>query len=161
MQWLETLSRRLSLWGAYLSSLLLIALVGLILVEIVGRSFFDTSTMIADEYSGYLYLATVFFGLAFTFREKGHIRINIVTARLGEKGRRNMDVFAGVLSVGVMVFVLYYCWAFMIDAHEMEMVSENVSETPLYLTQIPMPVGVGVFLFALVVFTLKKAFYDR
>ena len=157
--WLETLSRRLSLGGAYLSSILLILLVILILVEIIGRSFFNTSTMIADEYSGYFYLAAVFLALAFTFHEEGHIRITIVTSRLGHKGRRMMDIFAGAMSTGVMGFVIYYCWLFMVDAHEMEMLSENVSETPLYLTQIPMPLGVGLFLFAFAVFTLKKVFH--
>lgn len=158
---LETLSRRLSLVGAYISSLIFILLVGLILIEIVGRSFFDYSTMIADEYSGYFYLAAVFFGLAFTFNEGGHIRINIITSRLSSKGQRLMDIFAGFMSAGVMVFVLVYCWLFMMDSHEMEMVSENVSETPLYLTQIPMPVGIGLFLLAFIVFTCKRMFNDR
>lgn len=46
--------------GAYVSSVLFISLVVLIMTEIIGRSFFDYSTMIADEYSGYFYLASVF-----------------------------------------------------------------------------------------------------
>ena len=39
------------------------------------------STMIADEYSGYLYLASIFLGLAYTFNEDAHIRINIITSK--------------------------------------------------------------------------------
>ncbi|RXJ84037.1 C4-dicarboxylate ABC transporter permease, partial [Aliarcobacter trophiarum LMG 25534] len=45
---------KLTKMGAYLSAFLIVALVLLILTEIFIRSFFDLSTMIADEYSGYL-----------------------------------------------------------------------------------------------------------
>jgi TRAP-type C4-dicarboxylate transport system permease small subunit len=80
-----SLINKLSLWGAYLSSLLLISLVLLILTEIFIRYFFDMSTMIADEYSGYLYLAAIFLGLAYTFNEDAHIRINILTSKMSKK----------------------------------------------------------------------------
>ena len=35
------------------------------------------------------------------------------------------------------------------------MLSENVSETPLYLTQLAMPIGITVFMLAVVVFIFK------
>ncbi|WP_024955012.1 TRAP transporter small permease subunit [Sulfurospirillum arcachonense] len=156
LEWLETVNSKLSRWGAYISSTLFVLLVILIMTEIIGRSFFDYSTMLADEYSGYFYLAAVFFGLAFTFNEEGHIRINIITARLSDEKRRYVDIFAGILNTFVLVFVLYYCWLFMVDSKEMEMLSENVSETPLYLTQIPMPIGITLFIIAACVFTYKR-----
>ena len=58
-------ARKLSNGGAFIASMLLVILVVLILVEIVLRYFFNTSTMRADEYSGYLYLALVCFGFTF------------------------------------------------------------------------------------------------
>jgi len=158
---LKALSKGLSTVGAYISSTLLVLLVILIMTEIIGRSFFDYSTMLADEYSGYFYLAAVFFGLAYTFEQGGHIRINLLTSRFSEKTQEWIDVYAGLISTAVMLFVLYYCWLFMIDSHEMEMLSENVSETPLYLTQIPMPIGIALFVLALLVFSLKRIFNDR
>ncbi len=157
---LKALSKRLSRLGAYISSILFVLLVILIMTEIIGRSFFDYSTMLADEYSGYFYLAAVFFGLAYTFEEGGHIRINLITSRFSERGQEWIDIFAGVMSAGVMLFVLYYCWLFMIDSFEMEMLSENVSETPLYLTQIAMPIGIALFVLSFLVFTLKRIFND-
>ena len=42
----------------------------------------------------------------------------------------------------------------------MEMLSEGVSETPLYLTQIPIVVGLGMFAFSALVFLLRKVFND-
>ncbi len=89
---LKALSKGLSTAGAYISSTLLVLLVILIMTEIIGRSFFDYSTMLADEYSGYLYLAAVFFGLAYTFEQGGHIRINLLTSRFSEKVQNWVDV---------------------------------------------------------------------
>ena len=158
---LFSLSRGLSLVGASLSSLLVVALVGLIMVEIIGRSFFDYSTMLADEYSGYFYLALVFLGLAYTFDNEGHIRISIVTGRLRDSIKRWVDVFAGLMALSILLFALYYSWEFMLESHEMEMLSEGVSETPLYLTQIPLVAGLALFAFSMFVFVLRKVTDDR
>lgn len=155
---LEKLSDKLSKLGAYLSSVLFLMLVALIMTEIIGRTFFDYSTMIADEYSGYFYLAAVFFGFAYTFRKKAHIRITLLSAKCSSPIQRYIDIFAGVMMSLILGFSLYYTWFFMLDSKEMEMLSENVSETPLYLTQIPMVIGLIFFTLASIVFTLKKVF---
>ncbi|WP_458700481.1 TRAP transporter small permease subunit [Sulfurospirillum sp. 1307] len=160
MRLLEILSDRLSKLGAYIASVIFIMLVGLIMTEIIGRSFFDYSTMLADEYSGYLYLAAVFFGLGYTFSQDGHIRISILTSKLSENGRKKIDFFAGILNSGVLIFALYYSFKFMMDSKEMEMVSENVSETPLWLTQIPMSIGLGIFILVSIVWTIKRISND-
>jgi len=146
---------KLSLWGAYLASLLLVSLVCLVLTEIFIRHFFDMSTMIADEYSGYIYLASIFLGLAYTFNEKAHIRINIVTSRLSKKSNNIIDVFAGIITIVVLSFALYRTILYTYDSYEMEMLSEAVSETPLYLTQLVMPLGLSMFILSVMVFVLK------
>ena len=146
---------KLSLWGAYLSALLLISLVLLILTEIFIRYFFDMSTLIADEYSGYLYLASIFLGLSYTFKENAHIRINIITSKMNKKSNRFIDIFAGILTILILLFALYRTILFSFDSYEMEMVSESVSETPLYLTQLVMPLGLSLFILSVLAFVIK------
>ncbi len=153
-------SHRLALGGAVLASILFLMLVGLIMTEIIGRSFFNYSTMLADEYSGYLYLAAVFLGLAYTFEQEGHIRITILTAKVRPAIRRWADIVAGIMATLMLGYALYYSWGFMMESHEMGMVSEGVSETPLYLTQIPLVIGLGLFVIATAVFTLKMMRHD-
>ncbi|WP_419764485.1 MAG: TRAP transporter small permease subunit [Arcobacter sp.] len=146
---------KLSLGGAYLSSFLLVSLVILILTEVFIRYFFDMSTMIADEYSGYMYLASIFLGFAYTFNEAGHIRINILTSRMGKKSNKIIDVFAGTITIVILLFILHRTVLFTYDSYVMEMVSESVSATPLYLTQLVMPLGVILFILAVLSFVLK------
>ena len=155
MKTLYTLVNKLSLWGAYLSSLLLVSLVLLILTEIFIRYFFNMSTLIADEYSGYLFLASVFLGLSYTFKENAHIRINILTSRMSEKSNKFIDIFAGSITIVVLLFALYRTILFTFDSYEMEMLSESVSQTPLYLTQLVMPLGLSLFILSVLIFVIK------
>lgn len=161
MQTFYKFVNKLSLWGAYLSALLLVSLTLLILIEIFIRYFFDLSTMIADEYSGYLYLALIFMGLSFAFNEDAHIRINILTSKLSKKSNRFVDVIAGIITIFVLVFALYRTILFTYDSYSMEMLSEAVSATPLYLTQLVMPLGITLFLLSLLVFVLKGLTNDK
>jgi len=156
MKTFHTLVNKLSLWGAYLASFLIVSLMLLILIEIFIRYVFDSSTMIADEYSGYLYLASIFLGLAYTFNEKAHIRINIITSKLNKKKNRLVDIFAYVISILVIAFVFYRSILFAYDSYKLEMLSEAVSETPLYLTQIVIPIGLSLFLLSILSFLIKE-----
>ena len=154
-------SDKLQNFGAYLSSILFIALTVLIVTEIVSRSFFNVSTMIADEYSGYFYLASVFLGLGYTFKEDGHIRITILTSKLPTKGKKYIDIFAGLITLALLIFVLYYSIKMVQESYEFDMVSETVSETPIYLTQLALPIGLFIFCIAVLAFIVKKVTNDK
>lgn len=161
MNFLSDFIDRLLKLGAYLSGFLIISLVLLILIEIFIRSFFDMSTLIADEYSGYFYLASIFLALGYTFSRGAHIRINIITSRLSKKTNKKFDILAGIISLVVLAFALYRTILFTYDSYELEMLSESVSETPLYLTQLAMPIGIILFILAVVLFIFKGFSYDN
>ena len=114
------------------------------------------STLLADEYSGYLYLASIFLGLSYTFKENAHIRINIITSKLNKKANNIIDIIAGFITIAVLIFVFYRTVLFTYDSYEMEMLSEAVSETPLYLTQLVMPISLLVFILSVFVFVIKR-----
>ncbi len=141
--------------SAYVSAFILLALVLLILIEIFIRSFFNMSTLIADEYSGYFYLASIFFGLAYTFSKNSHIRINILTSKLSKSTNKKIDVFVAFITLAVLAFALYRTILFTYDSYNLEMLSENISETPLYLIQLTMPIGIIIFILAIVRFIFK------
>ncbi len=155
------MAKKLSYGGALLASFLVIALVVLIMSEIVLRAFFNTSTMLSDEYSGYLYLAIVCLGLGYTFLRDGHIRITFMTAKLSTKTNAYVDIFAGVMTLGVLVFALYRTVLLAYDAYIFEVRSEAVSATPIYLTQLALPLGLCLFIVAVVAFILERLFHDQ
>jgi len=155
------IARKLSHGGAFIASGLLLILVMLILVEIVLRYFFNTSTMRADEYSGYLYLALVCFGFGYTFLRDGHIRITVITSKLSTHKASLVDIFAGIVTLGVLLFALYRTLLLTWDSYETGVRSEGVSATPLWLAQIPLPIGLMLFIVAVMAFIAQRIHHDR
>ena len=149
-------ARKLSLGGVFIASILLIMLVVLILVEITLRYFFNTSTMRADEYSGYLYLALVCFGFGHTFLRDGHIRITFLTAKLSTKASSWVDIFAGLSTVGLLLFIFYRTVLLTWDSYQTGVVSEGVSATPLFIPQLALPLGFALFSMAVIAFILQR-----
>ena len=150
------MARKLSLGGVFIASFFLMALVMLILVEITLRYFFNTSTMRADEYSGYFYLALVCFGFGHTFLRDGHIRITFLTAKLSTKASSWVDIFTGLVTVGLLLFALYRTVLLTIDSYQTGVVSEGVSATPLFIPQLALPIGIALFLITVISFILQR-----
>ena len=156
LHWIDTLSRT----GAYLSSLAMLLIVALILVEIVLRSLFGTSTLISDEYSGYLMVALVMLGLSHTFAQGGHIRITILAERLQGRAAQVLDLAAasGALTLGL--FALYHSLWMVEDTFSYRILADSISETPLYLPQILIPLGLLLLDLQIAAYMLRRLLFS-
>lgn len=136
---------RLSLGGAWLSGLFMLLIVLLIAMEIVLRSLFNTSTLISDEYSAYLFVGVVLSGLAFTLKEDAHIRITLLTSVIGKKGSNVLDIAATITAMAILSFALYYSGIMVFESWQLGMRADSISETPIYLSQMIIPLGLLLF----------------
>ena len=64
-------------------------------------------------------------------------------------------MIAGLITIVVLSFAFYRTLLFTYDSYEFEMLSEAVSETPLYLTQFVMPLGLSLFILSALAFVIK------
>ncbi|MBI9088908.1 MAG: TRAP transporter small permease subunit [Desulfobacterium sp.] len=151
-----TFIERLSLWGASLSAVFMILIVLIIAVEIVLRSVFNTSTLIADEYSAYFFVAVVLLGLAFTLKEEAHIRITLLTSLLGKRGQGVLDTIATFAAMAITTFALYHTALMAYESWELDMLADSISETPIYLSQVVIPAGLLMFDLQLAARFLKR-----
>lgn len=76
----DFLSGKLQAWLVFL-------LMVLVIVEVLTRYFFKSPLSIADEFGGYFLISITFMGLGYTWKEDGHIRIELITNMLPEKIR--------------------------------------------------------------------------
>ncbi|WP_073038253.1 TRAP transporter small permease subunit [Desulfacinum infernum] len=146
---------RLSDKAAVVSSMAMILVVLLILVEVVARSLFNTSTMVADEYSAYFYVVLVFLGLGFTLKTDGHIRVKALWSRFGGRGRAFLDLAGATVAMGLCLFAIYHAVPMVREAYQLNMVSETPAETPIWIPQLAVPVGLVLFLLQMVAFWLE------
>ncbi|HCW92481.1 TRAP transporter small permease subunit [Flexistipes sinusarabici] len=134
--------RKVSDFGAFLSSVFMILITLLIGLEVMLRSVFDTTTHISTEYSTYFFIALVSMGLAYTMKENGHIRITLLTGRLKGKAKKIQEISTTVLALIISIFLFYYTVLMTYETYSLGMKADTVSETPIYLSQIAVPLGV-------------------
>ncbi|RMG50359.1 MAG: TRAP transporter small permease [Gammaproteobacteria bacterium] len=119
----------------------MLVIVGLITVEIVLRTLLKTSTLVADEYSGYLMVAVVFFGMAWTLRTDGHIRIGLLTSRLPEGWQKALDLLAHLFVLAFCLYFLMHTGLMVEDTRALDMRADSIAETPLWIPQLSMLAG--------------------
>lgn len=127
--------------AAFISAFAMLVIVALISIEIGARTLFNSSTLIADEYSGYLMVAVVMLGLSFTFAEDGHIRINILTSRLTGRPGQLLEIVVIATTLAMCVFFLYHSALMVHDSYSYDMRADSISETPVYIPQIMILIG--------------------
>lgn len=142
--------------GAYLSALSMVLIVALIGVEIICRSVFRVSTMVADEFSGYLMVVAVLAGLGYALQTESHIRITILLGKLGPRSRCAMDLLATSVAIVVTLFICYHATLMVFDSYSYDMRADSISETPIFIPQVIVPIGLAGLLMQLLALFLRR-----
>lgn len=152
LNWIDNMSKI----AGQASALFMICIVVLINVEILMRTLFNTSTFIADEYSGYFLVAVVLLGLAYALKHDAHIRVEVIRTRLGEKSKRVVDAISALLGVILTLYVTYHAILMAKDAYTLEMTADSISETPIFIPQIIIPLGLLLFALQLIATLIRR-----
>lgn len=147
---------KLSEAAGYTSAIFMILIVILINTEIIVRSFFDSSTYIADEYSSYFLVAVVLLGLAYALKEEAHIRVEVIRGRLPEQGKRLFDICGTLAGLVLTLFITYHSIQMVWDSYSLEVTADSISETPLYLPQLMIPIGLLLFALQLIATLIRR-----
>jgi len=120
---------------ARLLGLGLLAMGGLILVEIALRQTVGGALGGSDEIAGYVMAAIATWGFAYTLVERAHVRIDLVQRRLPPAGRAWLDVFALALLTAVAAVVTIYGWRVLATTLARNSTANTPLETPLWIPQ--------------------------
>jgi TRAP-type C4-dicarboxylate transport system permease small subunit len=114
---------RLGRLDGWIGAACLVALTSLMLAEITVRALSNVfpavpaDIPVAWEYSSYLMAATFTFGAAMTLRAGGHIRVSLLTARLGPGSRRVLELVLALIGVGFVGFMAMAMTSFTWEAY--------------------------------------------
>lgn len=129
-------------WAAGVMTFIAVLLVS---GEIIYRSVFSRTLYITDEYSGYLMTMVTFCGLAYTLRERGHIRMMMLPHFLKGRSRILFDMVCFVVGFFFCLALTWYTFVFFWDSVVNDSRSMHVSETYLAVPQFFMPFGALLF----------------
>lgn len=142
-------ARWLSTAGAVLAAGVFLAMTVLTLTEVILRTTVGRSTLIASEYSGYALSAMIYLSLGFTFNEGAHIRITFLNDALPKAAQRWLEVILLTAAIFVMSVASIAVWQMVLTTRQRGTVAYTPAETPLYIPQAIMLVGLIIFLLQL------------
>jgi len=128
-------------WGCDAAGLMLLAMVVLVCAEIVMRTFAGKSTLIADEYSGYLFVWITLIGFGYALQSGAFLRVDNLVSRLSPRGRALADMLSAVCGVLVSMVCLYATGKLVLASWRFETLSIQPSATPIWIPQIILPLG--------------------
>lgn len=132
---------RLSLAGGWLSGLMICLGLSLVVAEILTRSMFDSTLYIAEEYAGYMMCGLTFCALAYTLREKGHIRMTFLQKVVKGRPRLILDLVCFAVGVVFSLGLTYNTSLFFWDSVVTQSQSMQISETYIAIPQFALPLG--------------------
>lgn len=143
--------RRLAAVGIALAAAALIASMLLVTYAVVMRYFLNQPPPWVDEVVGYLLVAAVMLAAADALLQGEHIAVDILTERLGERGRK-ATLLIGLVTVAVSGALLVNEGMDMVGfSHMVGLNSNGFLATPMWIPQLLIPVGAAVMTLAAVV----------
>jgi TRAP-type C4-dicarboxylate transport system permease small subunit len=138
-----------------LAALAILAMAGITAAEVIARSFFNISFELADELGGYLLVAAVFLGLGPALAGGAMLRVEMVEQRLPAPIRHGLDILYHLLALAVSCVAFFWIWQHVASSMRRETIAATWLETPLWIPQLAMPVGMALLIATLVVSLLR------
>lgn len=134
---------RLARSASTVAGLAVLVIVALITFDVVMRYFFNEPQLYVDELASFLLIVVIFGGLAQTFRTGGHVRVDLVTARLPPHARGWLRLVGLVGSLGFLGIVMWTTLQSTLTAYRYARVS-TVMLYPLWGPMLVIPLGLAL-----------------
>ena len=131
-------------FSGYTAAFFLILVATFILTGIASRIFGFYIRGLA-EYSGYSMAASSFLALAYTFGEKGHIRITLFLEKSKEKVRKILELWCLFVATFISCFLSYYFIKMLIISIKFGERSEGADEILIWIPQLSVAIGSTIF----------------
>ena len=135
--------------SGYIAAFFLILVATFILTGIASRIFGFYIRGLA-EYSGYSMAASSFLALAYTFGEKGHIRITLFLEKSKKNIRRILELWCLLVASFFSGYLSYYFVKMLIISIKFRERSEGADEILIWIPQLFVAIGATIFFICVV-----------
>ena len=130
--------------SGYIAAIFLILVATFILTGIASRIFGFYIRGLA-EYSGYCMAAASFLALAYTFGEKGHIRITLFLEKSKNNIRRFLELWCLSVATFFSGFLSFYFIKMLLISIKFQERSEGADEILIWIPQVSVALGSTIF----------------
>jgi len=136
--------------GGYVSGWLVPIMMILVVVEVFTRYVLHRPLMVGDEFSAYMLVALSYLGLAYTWRQGGHVRISILISQLSPRVASRIRLISLILILIFMIELDRAGYKMIVYALKINLRSQTFFTFPLFWPQLT--VFIGFILLTLVIF---------
>ena len=116
---INSLEKIIDLIGG-LSAILLVLMVLNVFYDVVMRYVFSNASIGMQELEWHLFATMFMFGIGFTIKDGGHVRVDIIYDRLSIKTRAWIDLIGTlVFAIPFALVITYYGYGYAMDAYQM------------------------------------------
>jgi TRAP-type C4-dicarboxylate transport system permease small subunit len=146
----DRLIRRIVGAGGTIAAVLIIAMTVLVSVNVAFRSLPGVKSLtFVEEYTGYLFVGIAFLGFADAFFAGAHVRVSFFLSQMQGRKRSLYEVPLVLVSIAVTVVVGWFGMRHFLNAWSHNELAQTVSQTPLWIPRLAVPVGCAILLLAL------------
>ena len=153
VQVIEAITNVLS---GHLQAWLIFGLMVMLLIEVLTRYLLQSPLSLAEELGGYILVAITFMGLAYTWKEKGHVRVELLISRFPEKVRQRIRFITLIAATIFTIPLIKACYDLLLDSILFSSRSGGWLRTPLVYPQTILIIG-SVLLFLQLLAEIIKA----
>ncbi len=144
-----------------LCALFLLAMIVLIGAEAIARNVFGTSLQVTDEVGGYLLVALTFLSMPVAEAHGAFHRVELIQSKLGLSARIVSQLVFGLMSLIASGLVTWQLTRLVLNSWRAEDVAPTPLQTPLWMPQAFMAIGMALLCFALVRTIIAKTRHLR
>jgi TRAP-type C4-dicarboxylate transport system permease small subunit len=127
--------------GGYFSGWLVPLMMMLVVVDVFMRYVLHQPLMVADEFSAYMLVALSYLGLAYTWRQKGHVRIEIFVNRLSSRAYSWIRLLGLILTLIFLIEMDRAAYKMITYALKINLRSSTWLTFPLFWPQLTVFIG--------------------
>lgn len=143
-----------------IASLMMAGLMMIVCVDLTLRYFFNAPLLWGTEVTEILLLYITFLGMAWVFKENGHVVIDVFTSQVAGKKKKILNGISYFLVGIVSAVLIYYGFYTTLDHFRRGVYNPTVIETPIALIIIVIPIG-SLPLFLEVLIKIRKLFINN
>ncbi|MCB1461260.1 MAG: TRAP transporter small permease [Nitratireductor sp.] len=147
----------LALAGLFVSGLMVLAMTGLICLEVVLRSFFNHSLLVVDEVVGYMLATFAFFGISYAMRSGALLRIDTFLIKLPARYQSILQLVFDLASLAFAGVLEYHLLTAVERTFSRGVVSVSITNLPVWIPQAVMPIGLFVLILVILVEIARSA----
>lgn len=141
MRRIGTIIDKIADLGGYFSGWLVPLMMMLVVVEVFMRYVLRQPLMVADEFSAYMLVALSYLGIAYTWRQGGHVRVAVLVSRLPSRASSWIR-FIGLILVFIFLLELdRVAYKMIVYALKINLRSSTWLMVPLFWPQLTVFIG--------------------